>query len=88
MKVIHSISDVGGPFKIKIGRDARSRCGIVASVVGSNVGPTRYEMLDAKGNDFLGTTRRGTVTCQKCINLLTVGTIHDKHAPPDRHTKN
>lgn len=72
MRVVHSISR--GGFKIKIGRNARSRCGKVANVVSIDGGACL--MVDAAGNQFYGSTHAEAVTCKKCINLQTVGTIH------------
>lgn len=78
MKIIHAITDakLGPGFKVKVGRDAKSRCGKIASVVQTKADTTTSVMIDEDGNSFLGTTRPGHVTCKKCINLQTVGTIH------------
>jgi hypothetical protein len=80
MKVIHSISS--GGFKIKVGSSAKLRCG--KSV---NVASRSYDycmMVDATGNQFFGSPRVEAVTCKKCINLQTVGTIHHaKRTAPD-----
>jgi hypothetical protein len=73
MKVIHSISDNRGRF-IKVGRYARSRCGKIANVTSISLGAC--VMTDAAGNQFYGSTHAEAVTCKKCINLQTVGTIH------------
>ena len=81
MKVIHSISS--GGFKIRVGRNARSRCGKVANVISAEAFGFACVMTDAAGNQFYGTQHAEAVTCKKCINLQTVGTIHAKRTAPD-----
>lgn len=75
-EIIHMISSA--PFKLRVGRDAKTRCGKIACVGASNVGPTRYQLCDEHGNRFLGTGRDTVVTCKKCINLITIGTINGR----------
>jgi hypothetical protein len=72
--IVHKIRT---PFKtIKVGStDVRTQCGLVGypdSFDGV------YVLVAERGNLFYGSTAKSAVTCQKCINLLTVGTIHDK----------
>ena len=54
----------------------RTRCGKVACPVSGT--PSRYQLSDEHGNQFQGTTRRKCVTCKKCVNLITRGTIHER----------
>lgn len=70
MRVIHFITQK----RFEIGDEVRSRCGKPANV--DTVGVGAVSLIDAAGNQFYGSTRRDAVTCKKCINLLTVGTIH------------
>lgn len=70
--IIHSIT----PRYFKIADDVRTRCGKSANVHSSGVGAAH--LIDEAGNQFYGTTHREIVTCKKCINLLTVGTIHER----------
>lgn len=78
MITVHKIRT---PFKtIKVGgRDARTQCGLIGfpDSVEGNV----YVCVAERGNLFLGAAIKSEVTCRKCINLLTVGTIHDKSRP-------
>lgn len=78
MKVIHSIT----PRYFKVADEVRTRCGKSANVHSAGVGAAH--LIDEAGNQFYGSTRREAVTCKKCINLLTVGTIHgsDRAGPP------
>lgn len=54
----------------------RTRCGrtIDRPVVTANA--TRYDLVASNGNEFFCSTRAEMITCQKCRNLLTVGTIY------------
>lgn len=56
----------------------RTRCGrtIDRPVVTANVGPTRYDLIARNGNQFFCSTQPDMITCVKCRNLLTVGTIY------------
>lgn len=76
MKIIHAIKWPPAPFKLRVGREARSRCGKSASV--SALVGLQCTMIDEAGSQFFGSTHFEIVTCKKCINLQTVGTIHDK----------
>lgn len=59
----------------------RTRCGrtIDRPVVTANA--MRYDLVASNGNEFFCSTRAEMITCQKCRNLLTVGTIY---VPPTR----
>lgn len=74
MSIVHLVSSA--PFKIRVGKDARSRCGKVACV--ETVGIGACKMLDAAGNQFYGTTHLEAASCKKCINLVTIGTINGR----------
>lgn len=76
--MIHAIT----PKRFEIGDEVRTRCGKPANVNSVGVGATW--MIDIAGNDFYGSTHTEAVTCKKCINLLTVGTIHAKARSPSR----
>lgn len=67
--------------------EVRTRCGraIKNPVVTANVGPTRYDLVARNGNIFHCTTRPTMVTCVKCNNLLTVGTIYDSRPSRPAH---
>jgi hypothetical protein len=69
---IHMVGE--RPFKLKLGIEVHTRCGIVATPIESQ--PPLYTMTNANGGDFRCTTVRGSVTCLKCSNLLSSGTIH------------
>jgi len=71
MRVIHSVNK---PFKV--GDEVRTRCGKSASI--NSVGVGAAHLIDEAGNEFYASTHREAITCRKCINLNTVGTIHDK----------
>jgi hypothetical protein len=58
--------------------DFSMRCGKVICRPVRDGGPTHYKLLDVSGTEFKATTDEHSVTCKKCINLMTVGTIHDK----------
>ncbi len=72
MKIIHSIR----PRYFKIADEVRTLCGKSANV--NNVGVGAAYLIDEAGNQFYGTTHTEAVTCKKCNNLLTVGTIHER----------
>lgn len=75
-EIVHMIGAKNGAELSIGGSDVKTRCGKIACPV-SGV-PTRYHLIDIEGNKFEATTRTRFVSCEKCINLLTVGTIHDK----------
>lgn len=63
-----------GPFKLKLGEEVQTRCGLMCTPVESE--PPLYMMTNQNGGDFRGTTLRANVTCRKCRNLFSTGTIH------------
>ena len=71
--IIHRVER---PFKIE--DDIRTACGITASVVSAGVGA--MQMIDEKGSQYYGTTHAEIVTCLKCKNLATIGTIHERQS--------
>ncbi len=85
-EIVHMIGENGAKLTIN-GPDVRTRCGIIACPVGANVGPTKYSLIDKKGNTFFGTTRAKVVSCRKCLSLLTDGTLQPKrdHNPGEQH---
>lgn len=67
------------PFKLKLGREVHTRCGLIATPLTSHESGV-YKMASLSGGDFRCTTRVATVTCRKCTNLLNVGMIHAREA--------
>lgn len=66
--IIHEVSNP------KIGHDVRTACGITATVETTGVGA--MQLIDESGSRFFATTHAEIVTCKKCNNLATIGTIH------------
>lgn len=60
------------------GSEARARCGVGATVAGWHPAARKHvvHMVDAQGNEFFGTILADIVTCKKCQNLNTIGTLH------------
>jgi hypothetical protein len=77
-RVIHALT----PKSFRIGDEVRTRCGKSANV--DTAVNTAARLIDIAGNEFYGSTWINAVTCKKCINLLTVGTIHAKTQLPRR----
>lgn len=78
-KIVHMVGD-DEDARLPEGEvtSVRTRCGrtIDHPVITANVGPTRYDLVARNGNQFFCSTRAVSVTCVKCRNLLTVGTIY------------
>lgn len=73
---VHMVGDV--PFKLRLRREVKTRCGLLCTPVEQADDQGRYTMLSFTGGDFLATTIKRKVTCQKCRNLLDIGMIHAK----------
>jgi len=58
------------------GPDVRTLCGEVANPFEKIAGPDRYKLLCVSGSVLDATTKSKLVSCKKCLNLLTIGTIH------------
>lgn len=80
-KIVHMIGVKAGLVLPLNSVDVQTRCGIVACPSAHN-GPSLYKLSDEHGNEFLGTTRRRSVTCKKCVSLLTSGTLQPTRAGP------
>ncbi len=80
--IVHMVGDVNGA-ELPTGevRNVFTRCGrkIDRPVVDGT--PSRYLLVAENGNQFFCTTRERFVSCIKCVNLLTVGTISSKPTP-------
>lgn len=66
------------PLKLKLGRPVHTRCGLDAIPTQYNPDANRYTLTNLTGGDFEGTTVKSLCTCQKCVNLTTIGVIHAK----------
>lgn len=71
---VHMIGEI--PFKLRLGREVRTRCGLIATPLEERDGI--YGMTTVTGGDYRCTTLTTAVTCRKCSNLLSVGSIHAK----------
>lgn len=69
---VHKIGS--GPDATALHSPAKTRCGLVG-VVSARTPPYSHMLTEAGGN-FKATTRSDLITCQKCKNLLFIGTIH------------
>lgn len=66
------------PFKLKLGAEVRTRCGLIATPLSESGGV--YKMISGTGGDYRCTTLTPAVTCRKCSNLLNLGTLLVKEA--------
>jgi hypothetical protein len=64
------------PLRLKLGRPVHTRCGLRA--IPTDYSEGRYTLTNLTGGDFEGTTVKRLCTCQKCVNLTTIGMIHAK----------
>lgn len=70
---VHMVGET--PMRLKIGREVRTRCGLVATPV-DLITEAKYKMVSESGGDFLATALKKSVTCKKCRNLLDIGMLH------------
>lgn len=61
MSVVHSI------IHASFGRNSRTRCGIVGSVMNATTDLAVYSLLAENGNTIGATTRNSAITCKKCL---------------------
>ncbi len=64
------------PIKLKMERAVQTRCGVACYPLQRDVDAGLYDLNNLTGGTLRGTTLKKQVTCQKCVNLITVGTIH------------
>lgn len=77
-EIVHMIGHENGAELPSEAKAMLTRCGrTIKHPVVEGV-PSRYTLVAENGNQFLCTTRERFVSCIKCINLLTVGSIHGK----------
>jgi hypothetical protein len=74
--LVHMVGDM--PLKLKLGRPVHTRCGLDAIPTAYKQDLNRYTLTNLTGGDFEGTTVKRLCTCQKCVNLTTIGMIHAK----------
>lgn len=71
---VHMVGEL--PLKLKLGRPVHTRCGIDAIPTAYRPNENVYTLSNLTGGDFEGTTVKRLCTCQKCVNLTTIGVIH------------
>lgn len=74
--LVHMVGDL--PLKLKLGRPVHTRCGLDATPTAYRQDDKLYTLSNLTGGDFEGTTVKSLCTCQKCVNLTTIGMIHAK----------
>jgi hypothetical protein len=74
--IVHKIGD--GPSVPALNSNARTRCGLVGNVSARE--PPYSHLLTKAGSNFKATTRADLITCEKCKNLLAIGTIHARRS--------
>lgn len=85
-KIVHMVGDEEDA-KLTEGevREVRTRCGraiVNPVVVAVNKTGLGYHLIARNGNQFFCATRAASVTCVKCRNLLTMGTIYAQPSRP------
>lgn len=73
-QTVHMVGREHGAILKLMAEDVTTVCGKVAAPF--ELGELGYTLLDSDGNRLRGTTRRESVSCQKCKNLLTIGALH------------
>lgn len=74
----HVVHKIKSPFKsIAVGSvDTRTVCGLNGYT--ADFDDRAYTLHNADGGVFHAATSKSYVTCQKCLNLLNIGTLHDR----------
>lgn len=76
-EIVHLIGQVIGIDRKGV-REVHTRCGRAIEQPMVEGTPARYSMIARSGNEFFCTVQEHEVSCIKCVNLITTGTIYGK----------